>query len=250
MITTVSITKIVLRLIAFVTVIFGLAVEFGFITETISKIIIFLIAVVSIVGDAVLSLFRKILMKNQRAQSMITKSLDLACMKMYELANAYGFDLENDGQIRANVFLPKRATSLKLWLAELKLRVAFHSSNMKGASDLGIKFDKWQGCTGKAWGLEKVTVSDLTLPEVEGGAAWGLDEHQLSITSKIKTIISVPIFHPLNEKVVGIFSIDSEKPLFDFFNSEDVEIYAGAKAGEIGALLQTCGLLDPLDGFS
>lgn len=156
-----------------------------------------------------------------RLRSIVTKALDKACLDM-----STGI---NQG-LRANVFLPKDDGQ--------KLGIEFHSSSMDKASDLKIELEKGQGCTGVAWMRRKPIVADLTQPEVEGGALWGLTPHQMAMTRDLKAILSIPIRHPDNQTLLlGILSFDSRESIADRLASPEIADIAFDVAGEIGTLL-------------
>lgn len=156
-----------------------------------------------------------------RLRSIVTKALDKACLDMSTGINQ---------DLRANVFLPKGD--------DQRLGIEFHSSSMDGDPDLKIELEKGQGCTGVAWMRGKPIVADLTQPEVEGGALWGLTPNQMAMTRDLKAILSIPIRHPDNPALpLGILSFDSREPIANRFASPEIADIAFEVAGEIGTLL-------------
>ncbi len=168
--------------------------------------------------------------QNPGGSDFMTQALDLACLAMS--MGRYSF--------RANVFT-------KCDGDENKICIKYHSTNMEGADDLEIKLEKWQGCTGQAWGYNAPVVADLTLPDVQGGAKWGLTLMQKEITKDLVTILSLPIRHPDNsELTIGILSFDTTEPIADILKNDEQKNIALAEASLMGLLLSSFGEIDPL----
>jgi hypothetical protein len=166
--------------------------------------------------------------QNSGGSDFMTQALDLACLAMS--MGRYSF--------RANVFTK--------CAGEEKICIKYHSTNME-ADDLEIKLEKWQGCTGQAWGYNAPVVADLTLPDVQGGAKWGLTSMQKEITKDLATILSLPIRHPDNsELTIGILSFDTTEPIADVLKNDEQKNIALAEASLMGLLLSSFGEIDPL----
>ncbi len=106
-----------------------------------------------------------------------------------------------DINVRSCVFLPQGN----------RLAIVFHS-NMRDAPDLGISFERWQGCTDQAWADGRQTMGDLSrATEADLHERWKLSPMQIRITNHLKSILSTPIFHPQNSDIIlGVLSIDSD----------------------------------------
>lgn len=119
-----------------------------------------------------------------------------------------------------------------------RLSIAYYSSNMKGAQDLDLHFEKYEGNAGRAWAEKKPNIADLSLLNVEGGPNWGLDSKELEKTSQLAAILSIPIPHPSREgQIVGVLNIDSAEPIKDFLSRGDTIREASLAAAAIGELL-------------
>jgi len=170
--------------------------------------------------------------KNQSpiGSEFVTQALDLACLVMSE--GHYSF--------RANVFTKCNGDRDKIC-------IRYHSTNMEGANDLEIKLEKWQGCSGQAWGYAAPIVADMTLPEVQGGSKWGLTLKQREMTSHLLAIFSLPIRHSDNsELIIGILSFDSTDPIANMLTNDHQKNIALAEATQLGLLLSSFGNIDPL----
>lgn len=142
----------------------------------------------------------------------------------------------NDPNGRANVMLIG---------SDNRLHIAYHF-NMAEAPDLGVRFDKYQGCTGHAWALGEQAFADLKdIDEAELRRTWKLSPDQINLTAAVKSIICTPIRDPRNrESIAGVFSVDSTLPLTQtrFDGHETAE--EGLKVAEVIArLLITGGII-------
>ena len=160
---------------------------------------------------------------------VLTQALDLACLAM------------SDGQysFRANVFM-------KCSNNENQICIKYHSTNMIGATDIEIKFDKWQGCAGQSWGYNAPVVADLTLPEVDGGSKWGLTSEQLEMTKDLSAILSLPVRHPESEMPIALLSFDTQEPIANLLKQDHHKNISLQVSAQVGLLLQSFGEIDPL----
>jgi hypothetical protein len=93
-----------------------------------------------------------------------------------------------------------------------KMHIMQHH-NMVAAPDRSISLEKYQGCTGHAWGRKEQTVADLSAAsDAELSTTWKLTSEQIAVTTNVKSILSTPIRFP-GDNIVGILSIDSNDPL-------------------------------------
>jgi len=93
-----------------------------------------------------------------------------------------------------------------------RLQIVQHH-NMLAAPDRSIKFGKYQGCVGQAWGRKEQIVGNLpAASDVELSTAWGLTPEQIALNGNVKSILSTPIWFP-GDVIVGILNIDSDGPL-------------------------------------
>jgi hypothetical protein len=160
--------------------------------------------------------------KQHSSYAIMTKVLDHAILTISR---------NHDYEIRANIFMPQKDD-------KHKLKIRYYSSNMSSAPDLGLTLEKWQGCTGQAWGYEAPVVGDLTLTSEAGGTEWGLSEKQKELTKPIITILSYPIRHPKNtDKVIAILNFDSFMSIAKYFSSPDVQKSVSLIAAEIALIL-------------
>ena len=167
--------------------------------------------------------------QNSGGSDFMTQALDLACLAMS--MGRYSF--------RANVFTK--------CAGDEKICIKYHSTNMEGAGDLEIELERWQGCSGQAWGYNAPVVADLTLPDVQGGAKWGLTPMQMEMTKDLVTILSLPIRHPDNDELtIGILSFDTTEPIADILKSDEQKNTALAEASLMGLLLSSFGEIDPI----
>lgn len=213
------------------------AVRLGYITDLLITDVIFIVFVISLLGDAILGIYN--LRKNpwkdfsgntENSHEVITKALDLACLSI------------GNGQyhLRSNVFL-------KCPRDKNKICIKYHSTSMMGANDANIKLERWQGCSGQAWGYSAPIVADLTVPSYEGGSNWGLTKEHIEITDKLVSILSLPVRHPEDKnKTIAILSFDSEDPIANIFIKDEVKDVAIQVATQIGLLLFAFGQADPI----
>jgi hypothetical protein len=91
-----------------------------------------------------------------------------------------------------------------------RLRNAYHHG-MANQPDRDIVFDKWQGCTGHAWGTGQQVAADLSKVSPDDLIQiWKLTPTQISVTRGLGAILSTPIEIGRDKKIVGILSIDSD----------------------------------------
>ena len=212
------------------------AIKLNYIKNNLATLLIFITLFLSLLGETILGFLN--LRKNpwldfsgksRNAHEVITQALDLACLAMSDGSYA----------LRANVFL-------KCDRDETRLCIMYHSTNMTDTKEIKISFEKWQGCTGQAWGYKAPTVADLTLPEVMGGSKWGLTTKQLKITSHLKAILSLPVRHPDNNSIIAILSFDSTSPIAELLANNEKKGVALQVAKQLGLLLFGFGKIEPL----
>jgi hypothetical protein len=213
------------------------AVRFGYITNPILYAIIFITLIVSVGGNAVLA-YNSLKTRWQKrstidpksATEIMKKALDLDCIAMSD--GHYDF--------RANVFL--RCNENKN-----KICIKYYSSTMEEAADRKMSLEKWQGCAGRVWGYHAPIVADLTIPELQGAASWGLSKEQLDMTVHLGAILSVPIRHPEDKaKTIAILSFDTEEPIANLLTEDHHKNIALQAAAQLGLLLYEFGEIDPL----
>ena len=85
--------------------------------------------------------------------------------------------------------------------------------NMADDSDAGLEIAATAGASGKAVRYRRAAVADLTLLQITSVPPGGLSaEEQAHVRPKLKSILSVPIFHPPNAKgrLLGTLQVDSD----------------------------------------
>jgi hypothetical protein len=85
--------------------------------------------------------------------------------------------------------------------------------NMTGDSDADLEMGATAGASGKAVLYRRAAVADLTLLQITSVPPWGLSaEEQAHVRPKLKSILSVPIFHPANAQgpLLGTLQVDSD----------------------------------------
>jgi hypothetical protein len=108
--------------------------------------------------------------------------------------------------VRANV-MTFSADGLR---RKVDTRTAF---NMSDDPDAGLEIDATAGASGKAVLFRRAAVADLTLLQISGVPPWGLTAaEQAHVRPKLKSILSVPIFHPVNANgpLLGTLQVDSD----------------------------------------
>ena len=154
---------------------------------------------------------------------LIQSDLDTACGEMRDLTAA---------DVRACLLRPEGVRSRSLM-------VHFSSSNMLTAADRGIRLEKWQGCSGKAWGHVKPVVADLTLPSAEGGPDWSMTPALLELSKEIKAVLSYPVNIPKKGSTLyGILSIDSKAGVAPKLASPQGLAIADRHSNTISAIIQ------------
>jgi len=214
------------------------AAELGYVTDPFVKRIILAILIASLIGDAILAIKRLLEQRasvadKASASDVIKKALDLACIAM-----------SSDGvhNFRANVFSISKEKKNEIC-------IKYHSTNMDEAADQKIRFAKWQGCVGYAWGYRAPTVADMTLPFMDGGPRWGLTAEQLELTNHLKAILALPVRLPKDhESIIAILSFDTEEPIAELLIKDHHKKIASEVASQIGLLLAAFNnLTDSLD---
>jgi hypothetical protein len=85
--------------------------------------------------------------------------------------------------------------------------------NMADDPDEGLEIGATAGASGKAVRFRRAAVADLTLLQITAVPPWGLSaDEQAHVRPKLKSIISVPIFHPVdaNSQLLGTLQVDSD----------------------------------------
>lgn len=85
--------------------------------------------------------------------------------------------------------------------------------NMSDDPDAGLEIDATAGASGKAVLFRRAAVADLTLLQITSVPPWGLTaDEQAHVRPKLKSILSVPIFHPVNADgpLLGTLQVDSD----------------------------------------
>jgi hypothetical protein len=110
------------------------------------------------------------------------------------------------GHVRANV-MTFTADRLR---RKVNRATAF---NMAGDSDEELEIGATAGASGKAMLHRRAAVADLTLLQISSVPPWGLSaDEQAHVRPKLKSILSVPIFHPVNANggLLGTLQVDSD----------------------------------------
>jgi hypothetical protein len=104
----------------------------------------------------------------------------------------------------AVVFLPSEDGSLQ----------SVYTYNKRGKADGELRFEKWQGATGHAWGEQDQTIALLDrAPASDLRERWKLSADQIAMTAHLKVVVATPIWATDDsERMVGIVSIDSDLP--------------------------------------
>lgn len=211
------------------------AIKLNYISNPIIKLVIFISLAASAVGDAVIT--TQIVRQQNKsgaeqvsASEVIRKALDLACIAM-----------SSDGlyNFRANVFTLCSSDKNKIC-------IKYYSTNMEEAADRKISLERWQGCSGHAWGYNAPVVADLTLPEVNGGAKWGLTHKQVELTKDLGAILSLPVRLPDDEVTIAILSFDTEEPIADLLIKDHHTKIAYEVALQVGLLLVAFNQAKPI----
>ena len=202
--------RLVFQLLSVLSTLTVSLVQFKFIEDNILKCIIYIVLCISVLGTSGPLILSRLpeRVKAMNIRRTIINTLDVACLN---------FTHEYPAKYRACVFmLPRKDSKV--------IKIEYNSQNMDDAPDNEIKLEKWQGCTGTAWGESRPVVADLTLPEQEGGPKWRLTDEQKKLTEKLSAVLSVPIYHPIqNTHIIAILSFDSEEPVADFFFQDSTQ---------------------------
>ena len=206
-------------------------VEFNFITSSTLKWTVYALLLLSVLGTSGSLLLNQIpgRVKATQIKRLIVHQLDITCILLAHNRPAH---------YRTCLFmLPKKNSKT--------IRIEYCSTGMDGAADIDIELEKFQGCTGTAWGEKKPAIADLTIQAQEGGPKWQLTDKQKELTQKLKAILSIPIFHPKHHnQVIAILSIDSNEAVADFLMNDTTQELVATHAGLFSELL--CTLDSPL----
>jgi hypothetical protein len=85
--------------------------------------------------------------------------------------------------------------------------------NMAGDADADLEMAATAGASGKAVLYRRAAVADLTLLQITSIPPWGLSaDEQAHVRPKLRSILSVPIFHPVNANgpLLGTLQVDSD----------------------------------------
>jgi hypothetical protein len=85
--------------------------------------------------------------------------------------------------------------------------------NMTGDADANLEMGATAGASGKAVLYRRAAVADLTLLQITSIPPWGLSaEEQGHVRPRLKSILSVPIFHPVHADgpLLGTLQVDSD----------------------------------------
>ncbi len=85
--------------------------------------------------------------------------------------------------------------------------------NMADDPDAGLEITATAGASGKAVHFRRAAIADLTLLQITSVPPWGLSaDEQAHVRPKLKSILSVPIFHPVdvNSRLLGTLQVDSD----------------------------------------
>ncbi len=85
--------------------------------------------------------------------------------------------------------------------------------NMAGDADADLEMGATAGASGKAVLYRRAAVADLTLLQITSIPPWGLSAvEQAHVRPKLRSILSVPIFHPVNANgpLLGTLQVDSD----------------------------------------
>jgi hypothetical protein len=85
--------------------------------------------------------------------------------------------------------------------------------NMTGDADVNLEMGATAGASGKAVLHRRAAVADLTLLQITNVPPWGLSaDEQAHVRPKLRSILSVPIFHPVNANgpLLGTLQVDSD----------------------------------------
>ena len=85
--------------------------------------------------------------------------------------------------------------------------------NMAGDADADLEIGATAGASGKAVLYRRAAVADLALLQITSIPPWGLSaDEQAHVRPRLKSILSVPIFHPVNGNgpLLGTLQVDSD----------------------------------------
>ena len=199
-------------------------------------LIVFTALILSILTE-ILNIKNRFGRRQIASQELMVKILDIAAQEISE---------KTQSKVRANIFIRKNPR-------KPYIEIVYNSSNMNSAPDLNIKLEKWQGCTGHAWGYRSPTLANLSIPEAKGGAPWGLSDEQVELTKHLHAILAVPVWHPEDKnKIIAMVSFDASEPkhpgiIFESFSEGDLLDKVIAYSELISGVLREYRLLMTLD---
>jgi len=109
--------------------------------------------------------------------------------------------------------IPARANVMLIDEKE-QLYIAYQEG-MDSAEDLTLRWEKYVGSCGDAWGSGKQRIADLdSIDETTLEITWKMDAEHRARTSKVKSIISTPIRDIDNRDIlIGVLNCDSSETL-------------------------------------
>jgi hypothetical protein len=96
-------------------------------------------------------------------------------------------------------------------------------------------FEKWQGCTGIAWGHREQWVADLTAAKPdELRRSWHMRPDQIEATKDLKVVVSTPVWSADNpEHAHGVLSFDSLLPATESGLTTEESLEAATKCANL-----------------
>lgn len=133
-----------------------------------------------------------------------------SCIKTIEAARPTAAE----GTLRANLMIIDKGSD--------SLAIALHAGHYM-PTELSLRWNRGQGCAGRAWETGSVRVSDdpdVSMPVKVDDASkttrpYGMSEEQITVTAeRIKSVISAPVFATNDSSsIIGVVNLDDEKPL-------------------------------------
>ena len=111
-------------------------------------------------------------------------------------------------------YLPRKSKSrIALFKVDLSDELFIHSvAGIFTEEELQLRYEKGVGVVGTVWqdyeekGVEIGRVAELSL---DTGDSYHLPQHYLKITGYPRTVLAIPIFHRVQDKMIGILAVDS-----------------------------------------
>ncbi len=159
---------------------------------------------------------------NQNLSELIVKSeLERVATALVPTANK---------ALRANVFLPDPTDHM--------LCIVYHYG-MENAPDLTIRLATNAGCAGHAFHFGEIAVATLVdQADKQLRVEWKLEDVQIAATRHLRSIIAVPIRHPIKtNQIIGVLNLDSIYDLSQTFQGSDFQKQVQYAAFLIAAFL-------------